>query len=98
MDFKHLVGSRYSKHDAKTILRASLQGSPLVLIKVIRQDYEYLESIYGDLQFVADKVTQDIAQFKPLHDGEDTRFCDLVHLVRHNFNTLTEVERTIITC
>ena len=85
-DFKHLVEARYSKRDSITILRASLIGKPLDLIKGIGQDYddawEHLESIYGDPRFVADTITQDIAQFKPLRNGEDARFCDLVHLVR----------------
>ena len=64
-DFKHLVETRYSKRDAITLLRASLQGKPLELIKGIGQDYDaawgYLDSIYGDPQFVADTITQDIA-------------------------------------
>lgn len=30
---------------------------------------------------VSDSVTQDISKFKPLQDGEESRFCDLVHLV-----------------
>ena len=96
-DFKHLIESRYSKRDAITILRANLHGRPLELIKGIGQDYdaawEYLESIYGDPRFVADTNTQDVARFKPLRDEEDARFCDLVHLVRRSFNTLTEVGR-----
>ena len=32
-------------------------------------------------------------KFKPLRDGEDSRFCDLVHLVRRSYNTLKEVGR-----
>ena len=96
-DFKRLVEARYSKRDSITILRASLNGKPLELIKEIGQDYdaawEHLESIYGDLRFVADTITQDIARFKLLRDGEDARFCDLVHLVRRSFNTLSEVGR-----
>ena len=51
-DFKHLVETRYSKRDTITLLRASLQGKPLELIKGIGHDYdaawEYLDSIYGD--------------------------------------------------
>ena len=96
-DFKHPVEARYSKRDSITILRASLNGKPLELIKGIGQDHdaawEHLESIYGDPRFVADTITQDIARFKPLRDGEDARFCDLVHLVRRSFNTLSEVGR-----
>ena len=92
-DFKHLVESRYSKWDAITILRSNLSGKPLELIKGIGQDYdaawEYLESIYGDPRFVADTITQ----VRPLRDEEDARFCDLVHLVRRSFNSLTEVGR-----
>lgn len=57
-DFKHLVEGRYSKRDSITILRASLNGKPLELIKGIGHDYdaawEHLESIYGDPRFVAD--------------------------------------------
>ena len=91
------MDARYSKRDSITILRASLIGKPLDLIKGIGQDYdaawEHLEWIYGDPRFVADTITQDIARFKPLRDGEDARFCDLVHLVRRTFHTLSEVGR-----
>ena len=86
-----------SKRDSITILRASLNGKPLELIRGIGQDYyaawEHLESIYGDPRFVADTIMQDIARFKPLRDEEDARFCDLVHLLRRSFNTLSEVGR-----
>ena len=96
-DFKHLVESRYSKRDAITILRSSLQGKPREMIKGIGQDndaaWEYLDSVYGDPRFVADIITQDISKFKPIKDGEDARFCDLVHLVKRSFNTLKEVGR-----
>ncbi|XP_028399264.1 uncharacterized protein LOC114522722 [Dendronephthya gigantea] len=96
-DFKHLVENRYSKRDAITILRSSLQGKPLEMIKGIGQDYdaawEYLDSVYGDPRFVADIITHDISKFKPIKDGEDARFCDLVHLIKRSFNTLREVGR-----
>ena len=94
-DFKHAIESRYVKRDAITLLRTCLKDKPLELIKGIGSDYdaawEYLDSIYGDLRFVADTITQDIVKFKPLSDGEDARFCDLVHLVRRCYNTLKEV-------
>ena len=32
-----------------------------------------------------------LVQFKALQDGEDVRFCDLVHLVKRCYNTLKEV-------
>ena len=57
-DFKHLVEGRYSKRDSITILRSSLNGKPLELIKGIGHDYdaawEHLESIFGAPRFVAD--------------------------------------------
>ncbi|XP_068742503.1 uncharacterized protein [Montipora capricornis] len=96
-DFKHAVDSRYSKRDAISLLRTSLQGRPLDLIKGIGTDYDaawsYLDSVYGDPRFVADTITQDITKFRPLRDGEDDRFCDLVHLVQRSFTTLKEVGR-----
>lgn len=96
-DFKHAVDSRYSKRDAISLLRTSLQGRPLDLIKGIGTDYDaawsYLDSVYGDPRFVADTITQDITKFRPLRDGEDARFCDLVHLVQRSFTTLKEVGR-----
>ena len=96
-DFKHAVDSRYSKRDAISLLRTSLQGRPLDLIKGIGTDYHaawsYLDSVYGDPRFVADTITQDITKFRPLRDGEDARFCDLVHLVQRSFSTLKEVGR-----
>ena len=96
-DFKHIVEARYGKRDAITILRSSLQGKPLDMIKGIGHDYDaawdYLDSVYGDPRFVADIITQDISRFKPIKESEDSRFCDLVHLVRRSFNTLKEVGR-----
>ena len=96
-DFKHAVDTRYTKRDAISLLRTSLQGRPLELIKGIGTDYDaawsYLDSVYGDPRFVADTITQDITRFRPLRDGEDARFCDLVHLVQRRFTTLKEVGR-----
>jgi hypothetical protein len=96
-DFKHAIESRYSKRDAMTYLRACLQGKPLELIKGIGNDYDgawqYLESIYGDPRYVSDQVTQDLSKFRPLKEGEDSRFCELVHLVKRSFNTLKGVGR-----
>ena len=94
-DFKHAIESRYSKRDSITLLRTCLKDKPLELIKGIGCDYdaawEYLDSIYGDPRYVSDTITQDIAQFKALQEGEDARFCDLVHLVKRCYNTLKEV-------
>ena len=94
-DFKHAIEAKYSKGDSITLLRTCLRDKPLELIKGIGSDYdaawEYLDSIYGDPRFVSDTVTQDIIQFKALQDGEDARFCDLVHLVKRSYNTLKEV-------
>ena len=94
-DFKHAIEAKYSKRDSITFLRTCLREKPLELIKGIGSDYdaawEYLDSIYSDPRFVSDTVTQDIAQFKALQEGEDARFCDLVHLVKRCYNTLKEV-------
>lgn len=94
-DFKHLIESRYTKRDSITLLRTCLKEKPLELIKGIGSDYdaawEYLDSIYGDPRFVSDTITQDIVKFKALEEGEDARFCDLVHLVKRCYNTLKEV-------
>ena len=47
-DFQHLIGTRYPKRDAITILRTCLQGKPLELIRGIGNDYDaawaYLET------------------------------------------------------
>jgi len=94
-DFKHAIEARYTKRDSITLLRTCLKDKPLELIKGIGTDYDaawdYLDSIYGDPRFVSDTVTQDIVKFKALQEGEDARFCDLVHLVNRSYNTLKEV-------
>ena len=86
---------RYTKRDAITLLRTCLKDKPLELIKGIGSDYdaawEYLDAIYGDPRFVSDAITQDITKVRPLHDGEDARYCDLVHLVKRCYNILKEV-------
>lgn len=96
-DFKHAIDTQYSKRDAISLLHTSLQGRPLEFTKGIGTDYdaawEYLDSICGDPRFVADTVTQDIVRFRPLHEGEDARFCDLVHLIQRSFNTFKEAGR-----
>ena len=50
-----------------------------------------MDSIYGDPRFVSDTITQDIVKFRALQNGEDARFCDVVHLVKRCYNTLKEV-------
>ena len=70
--------TRYSKRDTITLLRASIRGEPLKLIKGIGQDYdadwENLNSIHRDPWFIADMITQSITGFKPLRDRDDGRF------------------------
>lgn len=87
-DFKHLIERRYSSRDGITILRSCLQGKPLDLIRGIGTDYnaawEQLELIYGDPRFVADAIIDDISKFRALKEHEDSRFCELVHLVRRS--------------
>lgn len=80
-DIKYLVETMYNKRDAITLLRASLQGRPLELIKGTGQDYEATyrgvprpDLSSGDPGFGADTITQDIARFKPSRDGDDARF------------------------
>lgn len=96
-DFKHIIGSKFNDRDAITLLRSALTGKPLDFIKAIGSDYQaawdYLDSIYGDPRFVADTVTSDLTKFKPLRNDEDSRFCELIHLVRKSYNTLKEVGR-----
>ena len=70
-DFKHIVHSKYSKRDARTLLRTCLLvGKSLQLIQGLGNDLEtawaYLDSIYGDPRFVADAITSDISSFRPL--------------------------------
>ena len=83
-DFKHAIEARYTKRDSIT-LRTRLRGKPLNLIKGIGTDYdaawEYLDAIYGDPRFVSNTIMQHVVKFRALQDGEDARFCDLVHLV-----------------
>ena len=90
----HATEARYIKRDVITILRTCLERKPLNFIKWTCSDYEalweYLDSIYEDPRFVSDTITQAIVKFRPIRDGEDARFCDLVHLVRRCYNTLKE--------
>ena len=62
---------RFGKRDAISLLRTSLSGRPLELIKGIGSDYgEHLDAIYGDPRFIADSVTHDISKFKPLRESK----------------------------
>ena len=96
-DFLHMVENRYTKRDMIALLRTCLSGKPLEMIRGIGEDFDgaldYLDSVYGDPRFIADAIVYDINVFKPLKNGEDSRFCDLVHLVRRSYNTLKEVNR-----
>ena len=48
------------------MLRTSIEGKPLVLIKRIGSDYvaacKYLDSIYGDPRFVSDTITEELSE------------------------------------
>jgi hypothetical protein len=54
--------------DSITLLRTCLKDKRLDLIKGIGSDYdaawEYLDSIYGDVRYVSDTITQEIVQVK----------------------------------
>ena len=53
--------------------------------------WEYLDSIYGDPRFVSDTIAQDIVKFRPIRDGEDAQFCDLIQLVKRCYKRLRDV-------
>lgn len=67
-DFKHAIDSRYNKRDAISLLRLSLQGRPLDLIRGIGTDYgtawNYLDSVYGDPRIIADSIIQGLQTAK----------------------------------
>lgn len=94
-DFQHMVDPMYDARDAVSILRGSLSGKPLELLKGIGTDYhacwEYLDMYYGDPRVVSDAVTQDLIKFRGMQHGEDGRFCELAHLVRRCYNILKQV-------
>ena len=94
-DFQHMIDPVYDARDAVSILRGSLSGKPLELLKGIGTDYracwEYLDMYYGDPRVVSDTVTQDLIKFRALQNGEDGRFCELAHLVRRCYNILKQV-------
>ena len=78
-NFEHIIGSKYSKRDAITLLRTALTGKPLEMIKGIGSDYtaawDYLDSVYGDPRFVSDTITQDVTRFKPLRSDKASTLC-----------------------
>ena len=45
---------------------------------------------YGNPRYVENMITQDKSKFRPINEGEDSRFLYLVHLVRRSFNTFKE--------
>ena len=96
-DFKEFVETQYSAREAVTILRSSLSGKPLDLVRGLSDDYQatwgYLDAVYGDPKSIADAVAQDLMKFKSLKEGEDNRFCDLYHLVNRSFNLLKQAGR-----
>ena len=96
-DFKEFVETHYTTREAVTILRSSLTGKPLDLVRGLSDDYNatwrYLDSVYGDSKYIADAVAQDLSKFRPLKEGEDNRFCDLFHLVNRSFNLLKQAGR-----
>ena len=55
--------------------------------------WQYLDQNYGDPRVISDTVTADLERFKPIQEGEDHKFCDLVNLVRRSYNILREIKR-----
>ena len=45
---------------------------------------------YGNPRYVENMITQDMSKFRPINEGEDSRFLYLVHLVRRSFNIFKE--------
>ena len=96
-DFQHAIESHCSERDTITILRSCLGPEPSKLVEGISTDlkvmWQYLDQNYGDPRIISDTVTADIEKFKPIQDGEDHKFCDLVNLVRRSYNILKEIKR-----
>ena len=79
------------------MLRSCLGSEPAKLNEGINADlkaeWKYLDVNYGDPRVVSDTVVNDIEKFIVIQSGEESRFCDLVKLVRRSYNILKEVKR-----
>ena len=79
------------------MLRLYLGPELAKLIEGINADlkaaWKYLDVNYGDPRVVSDTVINDIEKFIVIQSGEESRFCDLVNLVRRSYNILKEVKR-----
>jgi hypothetical protein len=91
-DFQHAIESQCSERDAITILSSCLGPEPSKLVEGISTElkvmWQYLDQNYGDPRIILDTVTADIEKFKPIQEGEDHKFCELVNLVRRNIRNI----------
>ncbi len=61
------------------------------LMDDVSEIWKRLDERYGDPIKMADSIMRDFEKIKPVRDGDDKRFVELVDIVERSYNDLTKV-------
>ena len=94
-DFKKFIQPETTVDQSAFVLRRSLGEKPLQVIGAIDDDvneiWTRLDERYGDPIKMADSIMRDFEKIKPVRDGDDRRFVELVDVFERSYNDLTKV-------
>jgi len=95
IDFQKFVSPSIKDESAAYVLKQCLNGEALEVVKNVDDNvtsmWERLEDRYGRISKITDAILYDIKMLKPLSDGEDKQFIDMVNCIENSYRELDRI-------
>ena len=92
---QHVMPAKKSDDSTAYVLRSCLTGEPLELVKNVGDNlmdmWSRLDERFGKTSKITDAIMYDIKQLKPVSDGDDRKFIDLVNTVERSYRDLSTI-------
>ena len=90
---KYVMPSLKSEDSAAYVLRSCLSGEPKTLVKNVEDTlsdiWGRLDERFGRVSKITDAIMYDIKQLRPVTDGDEKKFIDLVNTVEKSYRDLS---------
>ena len=95
-DFNKQVMPAIAKESAAYILKSCLSGEPLEVVKNVDDDldemWSRLEDRFGRISKITDAIMFDIKKMKPVNDGDEKRFSEMVNAIEGSYRDLERID------
>ena len=93
---KQVIPTIESEESLSYILKSCLSSEPLAIVKNVDDDlkemWRRLDDRFGRASKLTDAIMFDIRQLRPVNDGEERRFSNMVNLIERSYKDLERID------